>query len=64
MAIGFEQWIQLIPLWLPFIGALIIGLIGTRIKERGKAALGGLTTFFFFVALVFLVLLWYLFLSL
>jgi len=59
MAIGIEQWILLIPLWLPFIGALIIGLIGTRIKERGKAALGGLSAFFFFVALVFLILLWY-----
>jgi multicomponent Na+:H+ antiporter subunit D len=59
MAIGLEQWIQLIPLWLPFIGALIIGLVGTRTKERGKSALGGLATVFFFVALVFLVLLWY-----
>lgn len=56
MAIGPLEWIQLIPLWMPFVGALIIALLGRFTKERSKVTLGILSTIFFFVSLLFLVL--------
>ncbi|MHA2433775.1 MAG: complex I subunit 5 family protein [Candidatus Thorarchaeota archaeon] len=55
MTIGITEWIQLIPLWLPFVGALFIALLGRFTKERNKWLLGAISTVFFFLALWFLI---------
>ncbi len=56
MAIGPLEWIQLIPLWILFVGALIIALLGRFTKERAKVAMGALSALFFFISIFFLVL--------
>ncbi|MFW9934303.1 MAG: complex I subunit 5 family protein [Candidatus Thorarchaeota archaeon] len=53
MAIGPIEWIQLIPLWLPFVGALIIALLGKFWQDRRKTILGILAAVFFLISLVF-----------
>ena len=55
MAIGPIEWIQLTPLWLPFVGALLIALLGKFWQDRRKIILGAFAAFFFIVT--FLVLL-------
>jgi len=56
MAIGPLEWIQLTPLWLPFIGALIIALLGRFWQDRQKTVLGILAAIFFIFSL--LMVLW------
>jgi multicomponent Na+:H+ antiporter subunit D len=51
MAIGPIEWIQLTPVWLPFIGALIIALLGKFWQDRRKTLVGILAAFFFIVSL-------------
>ncbi|MFX1508815.1 MAG: complex I subunit 5 family protein [Promethearchaeota archaeon] len=52
MAIGPTEWIQLIPLWLPFVGALILGLLGKFWQDRRKTSLGVLAALFFILGLL------------
>ena len=56
MAIGPLEWIQLIPLWLPFIGALIIALLGKFWQDRRNTILGILAALFFIISLIFVIL--------
>jgi multicomponent Na+:H+ antiporter subunit D len=56
MTIGPLEWIQLIPLWILFVGALLIALLGRLTKERAKVVMGALSALFFFISLLFLVL--------
>ncbi len=56
MAIGPLEWIQLTPLWLPFLGAPLMAILGKFTKERQKILFGSLTVIFFFISLLIIVI--------
>ncbi len=53
------EWIQLFPVVLPFVGALLVALIGKVINERYRRHLGWISAIFLFGSIFFIVTLYY-----
>lgn len=59
MTIGLNEWLQLAPLWLPFLGALLVAVIGRTLKDKRQAILGAITAVFMFFTIVSIINLYF-----
>lgn len=56
MTIGLTEWIQLLPLVLPFGGAFLVALIGKAFNDRPKKAMGIIASIFLLLSIVAIIL--------